>query len=695
MVYKRYITVHGKRYGPYLYESKRIGRKTVSNIVKNSKKSSFSPTVFSYIGFSLLVFTALALLFLQHSSFTGRAILDLEDLYSTGENLSGKIVLKLQKGELLPLESQFDVSLGSQTAFFPISKVNSSLISSGNYYIKDEKISGSGFGLGVPGEIKVYPNISFQLRLIKTELNKKPEAQPEKDSPAENESSSDENRKNGVALEEKKDDEYKKEDFESESEEIKVHPSIPVDLPSEKDTKSVKTTEPSNKNKPAGEEQTAESPSPVETPQLSQESPEISSITGAAIFEDEELISGIVSFGNEFNYELSKHDGVEIVSGSVNIDGRELNNSVVKVDVSSGKVIVSTSYFETERGFGERYISNDIVNVEIDISRWGIKSENGLLKVALNSQGEELLYLQKEITVSENKPEKKTSSGNATFALNETLPGNVSVKTLRKGIRLGEKVKWTKNVTLSEIGNFTIELPKEAENITVKKVEESGETFAIVSMNGITGNVVSGRVSAELNLERDNGGGLLNWIKSFWSTITGRAVSDAGAMLVESSNSSVVQVTLADNVTQYTIEYETQAPKAFESNISSGKQVIISGPDSLNYTDVVSFTVIPEILSVGQEAGIRVYWQENQSFVPFTALDTDNSTKLDYLEWVTPHLSNQTFNITFGGQNVSNQPYNNITLDNDFWHLTVNDQAPYNSLVGYWSFDGDNATTAM
>ena len=40
-----------------------------------------------------------------------------------------------------------------------------------------------------------------------------------------------------------------------------------------------------------------------------------------------------------------------------------------------------------------------------------------------------------------------------------------------------------------------------------------------------------------------------------------------------------------------------------------------------------------------------IYWRENESFVNFSVGDLDNNGKIDYVEWIVPHLSNQTFDI--------------------------------------------------
>jgi hypothetical protein len=95
----------------------------------------------------------------------------------------------------------------------------------------------------------------------------------------------------------------------------------------------------------------------------------------------------------------------------------------------------------------------------------------------------------------------------------------------------------------------------------------------------------------------------------------------------------------------YVVEYTTPAPVSSETETSYGKQVIISAESELGYEDVLSFANISEVYNVGEEDKIKIYWVENKSYVSFDAYDMDGNDMLDYVEWITPHLSNQTFEI--------------------------------------------------
>jgi len=88
-----------------------------------------------------------------------------------------------------------------------------------------------------------------------------------------------------------------------------------------------------------------------------------------------------------------------------------------------------------------------------------------------------------------------------------------------------------------------------------------------------------------------------------------------------------------------------------EKNINNGKIVTISAPNEdpeHPLTNINAHTRIPEIYKVGEEDKIKINWQNNNDQnVLFKASDTNNNGKLDYVEWVVPHLSEQTFKIIF------------------------------------------------
>ena len=72
MVYKKYIEKDGKIYGPYVYHSRRINGKIVSEYCGHGKASNKKLLVFVFIGLILLLL--LSSFFIFKNKFTGKVV---------------------------------------------------------------------------------------------------------------------------------------------------------------------------------------------------------------------------------------------------------------------------------------------------------------------------------------------------------------------------------------------------------------------------------------------------------------------------------------------------------------------------------------------------------------------------------------------------------------------------------------------
>jgi len=75
----------------------------------------------------------------------------------------------------------------------------------------------------------------------------------------------------------------------------------------------------------------------------------------------------------------------------------------------------------------------------------------------------------------------------------------------------------------------------------------------------------------------------------------------------------------------------------------------------------------------------------------YTAYDLDEDGFVDYVEWIVPHLSVQTYEIVLSTTGVT---LGDVVKDGNYYHLGISSSAPYDSLVGYWNFDADLENTA-
>jgi hypothetical protein len=180
------------------------------------------------------------------------------------------------------------------------------------------------------------------------------------------------------------------------------------------------------------------------------------------------------------------------------------------------------------------------------------------------------------------------------------------VTITRSPIILGQEVRWKKNITTTEETN--IALPAQAKNISVQRVFRD-------------------------NLPLDE-------MREIQRSYRESVIEESELILKENES--------------YIVEFVTPAPVVVEEETESGKRVIISAEEDLNYTDIISFTTIPEKIQV--EDAISLVWVEESEEMDFITQDTDNNGWIDRIEWITPHLSTQTFEITLTVLNIQSYP---------------------------------------
>ena len=92
------------------------------------------------------------------------------------------------------------------------------------------------------------------------------------------------------------------------------------------------------------------------------------------------------------------------------------------------------------------------------------------------------------------------------------------------------------------------------------------------------------------------------------------------------------------------VSYQTPAPEKKEKTISnSKKEVEVSS--KMHYENVIASTKITKEIPLNEKESIRIFWKEENIYLPFEALDTNNNSLLDTVKWTIPHLSTQTFEI--------------------------------------------------
>ncbi len=827
----------------------------MSNSILKSKEGKINRVYF----ISLIALILIALGFLAFNGFfstTGRVTFNINLDYELGEPILGELKFNVREGELVPLNSKIKIDYGNQSKLLNLRDLILDDTISGEFYTEGGNLSGSGEGYGVIGSIVNYPNLTFDLLVYYGEdsdsenSNESETGEDSGDNSGDSSSGeidvnvsdgnstiSNETSSNETISESNKTvSEGNGTIVESNESSNQVSDSVDSNESSSEDSSSEENT--------VGEGQIVggditESESEE---QIIEEQSEAGVLTGNVVSQDRQVISGVVSKGNNFEFNLEDGQKAKILPGSVKVNGESLPESSVNLKVKNGKAIVSTDYFVNEKGFGERYLGEYGLSLVVDLSKLNLVAQEGDLVISLvygdeiiASKVEEISINKKSvnnITIQENVSieanaitlieeiplvrinagESRTlnlsnyfsgaeefefkgsnissefkgdivkltpdegfkgarsakfiaKNGNNSLESNEfkILVGSaINIKTSREKIKVGEKVKWTKNISVIEGENVSVDLPGRAENISVKKVEQGEVKEAKVAVSGLTGGAISpltGQVTIDLELEKEPK--ILRWWKNLVKGITGRAISD----LESNEENTTLEVVLNDSAQDYVIEYFTDAPTSVEVETSNGKIVNITGPDDVAYEDVIAFTELSNNVPVSDSSRIKIYWvtyntevekadikttgevqeievveevnestselvvdeinfdeiesnsitgnvvqnqiieglvssetESNTSIqtiqivrqeIPFDAYDLDEDGNIDYIEWVVPHLSTQTFEIILANSQTG------IRSEGNFSHLSISTSSPYDSLEGYWSFDYDNATTAF
>ncbi|MBU0958679.1 MAG: LamG domain-containing protein, partial [Nanoarchaeota archaeon] len=271
--------------------------------------------------------------------------------------------------------------------------------------------------------------------------------------------------------------------------------------------------------------------------------------------------------------------------------------------------------------------------------------------------------------------------------LNETLVeiGSWNTTTLQYLAVIGRPVKWIKKIDVNNSRNLTIEIPRDAENVSIltneevrvalEELEDYEKVVEDLSREDLSGGVLTGHVSYDILKSEGILTRFWNWLESF--TISGKVISEneLSEAVVETESSKIFNLNELANISnEIAIEYYTPAPEASEVDINNGKRVVVSASDGLNYTEILAYVMVDEMRIPMGENKLKLYWYPNNEsddadedltldelveslldsekviggdrilaeYVPY---DFDEDGYVDYIEWIVPHLSAQTYEI--------------------------------------------------
>jgi len=658
MVYKKYIKRDGKVYGPYHYHSKKIDGKVTSHYigkdyVKNKKKirefdvvyrriklppeplakqlktklTSGERKVKTYfiIGILLLSFFILLNMILIDLILSGKVTLSVEGNYLEGEQINGNLKLSLEKGEFVPTDTKVIIDNAGEQSEYLLSDLVSNSVTSGDFYIEETSISDSGEGYGIIGEKEIYPDVGFTLKISEEVKEKK-----------------DKNSKESTT------------DDTTSEDEPEVEPEVQE---GEIEIIEEETLEEPVEEIPVNDETTSEGESELIEPEVQE--PVVEGVV------DGVEVQGVVSKNNPYIYALEEGQTAEVVSSDEDI----------KIKIKDNVVTVTTDYFE-------KVDSGESSEIIINLSSLNIKAKQGELVVTLIYDDEEIISTSKTITIIQevsNETEDVenefieinvtrvniTEMTNVTLQnitvvnetiINSTVIGNISISTIQYEAVLGKPVKWKKKIKLDkEQENVIVEIPRGSQNVIVFKIENDvreelgeingeeidedvevvNESRIPITAQVISGEIISGKISAEIELDNLPKSRILEFFKKTWKKMTGRIVD-------VQETEEIKKVIIEENAIEFDIEYETPAPIVYESITSYGKKIVISS--DVRYENILAFT---SLINEMDESMIKLYKivDDSKTQEEFTTYDTNDNGLIDYIEWIVPSLSNVTYNL--------------------------------------------------
>jgi len=487
MVYKKYIRKNGKVYGPYIYHSKRVDGKVVSEY-RGPEEEKKRKKFWTFLVASILIISLGAFVLLSNTKSTGNAIISVTGNVNNGTLENGKLDFELTQGELIPANSIVSIENNGVTKQYSLKDlVKNEKVTSGNFSLQNKEISGSGEGYGLEGLITTYPPISFELNLkssnpsppnpINNSKNKNETKQTNTNSnnltKTQNSSTNSTNKTNlpkDLTSENLTTNSTNLETNVSKNTTINNNSTKTQNVTNEsQNNTNVQEKNTSNNNKNTTNETPLEN-TPNTTNQETNTSIENSTITGNIIsnvlattskFFAGILTGNVVKTNSNLSATVSKNNpfiyqgNAKLISGSVNLNGQKLPDNTIALTKKGDKIVVTTNYSVTSEGFGPNYFGSKTKTLSIDLSKLNQTLSEGKLNINIFYNGSKILSFSQEI--------KNTTITNATKQPNLTnITSSVSLEAINIPLNLTQEEK---NILSLDFKNANV-------TTTVKKYKE-------------------------------------------------------------------------------------------------------------------------------------------------------------------------------------------------------------------------------
>jgi hypothetical protein len=434
MAYKKYIRRNGKLYGPYLYESKRVDGRVVSEYhgseepkkQKGVKVRDYKKMFFIFAGILLIgILVYFLVTFPNYSKLSGKAVLGVDTSYEIGKPLEGVLKLSLKEGELIPASSKIVFENANRTYEFPLNGIVDESPSNGKYYLEGKAIGGTGEGYGNEGQRIVYPEVKFVLQIYNQVTEKTPTEET-----------------------------------------------------------NTETTENTSE----------ENAAPITGNSVSNSGGFLRSlfgISGMVSMELQREVNGVTTKEEPFVYNLAEGENAELKPRSVSINGEEVADNVISLHVEDNKVTVTTDYSESEKGYGAEYIGNSEKTISLDLSDLNLNMEEGDLNIKLVYGNEDILQLITTLKEGEESSGEVVNEEITQGNENETDQiGQVVEVPIETNI--SEEIVEEENETMEEIVNSS--LWDLGDFLTPQEKKILADKFGNIPINNVKSELYNGRI---------------------------------------------------------------------------------------------------------------------------------------------------------------------------------------------------------
>jgi parallel beta-helix repeat protein len=339
-------------------------------------------------------------------------------------------------------------------------------------------------------------------------------------------------------------------------------------------------------------------------------------------------VEGSVSASENFSYSLQENESIGIEQASVHTSSKNLDDNAVSLLIEDGKAIVTTTYSETEEGFGQDYIGNEQYDLRLNFEDFGLDYEPGTLDM-------QIIY--NDIIITEDKVVLEP-------VVSEPVPEPLTEPVAEKKqptVGIMATVTCGQQISASTIVDNDLTCNGTALNITANNVvlDCQGHTFNGngtrwgIAITGATGSLRTNVTVKNCNVYNFSTGIYVGYgSKTYVTNNTARYSLNDGVYAGYSNNSNISFNTITNNynrgvwlnynynsiVTQNVISYNDQTGLRFTTgqNVTIRNNTIQANIDYGMYSQEILYSRIIENNVLDHNTGTAkgVYLDQNSNY---------------------------------------------------------------------------------